>query len=299
MTTRSKGPLAGFGWLARGIKVGLRHPRPLLGGAALLLLACLLPSLLTLPMRLHAMHTGTPPTAAAVGWTMAGSMLLGLLIMPLYAGYLQVIDAAERGVPARARDIFGPYRDGDALRLIGFGLLMLLVYAAVVVIVVAAAGGGLIHWYMQVLTAPVSQPPALGLPDGFMTAIALFIVLGLFMTGVYAISLGQVALRRRGVFGALADGLAGALKNVLPLVSFALSLVLAWLVVGIAVMLIALLLALLGKLAGGWLVLALAAPLYIVLLLAMFAVMFGVMYHLWRDVCDEGVASGSMASTAA
>lgn len=80
---------------------------------------------------------------------------------------------------------------------------------------------------MQVLTAQASHlPPPTALPDGFGITIALFMLLGLLMTGFYAISLGQVALRQRGVFGAIGDGVFGVLKNLLPLLVFAVSLVL-------------------------------------------------------------------------
>lgn len=286
MTTRSKGPLAGFRWLKNAVSLSFRHPKALFGGAAFLLLACLLPSLISMPMQLHALHTGTPLSPASSGWIMAVSMLFGLLLVPLYAGYLQVIDAAERGVPVRAREIFNAYRQGEVLRLIGFGLAVLAVYIAFFGVIILTVGRGLASWYMQALTTQADHlPPAL--PAGFGTAIALLMVLGLFMMGFYAISLGQVALRRRSVVGAIGDGLKGALKNLLPLLTFAVSLFLSWIVVAIVVAIVAVLLSVLGKFVGAWLVWVLIVPLYIALVLLMFAVMFGVMYHLWRDVCDD------------
>ena len=293
MTTRSRGPLAGFGWLTQGFSASYRHPKPLLGGAAFLMLACLLPSLITLPLQFHAINAGTQPSVATFGWIMAISMLLGLLTVPLYAGYLQMIDAAERGLPARALDIFKPYRQGEALRLIGYGLAMIVVYVAMFGIIIAATGGGIASWYMQVLTAQAShQPPPTVLPDGFGITMALFMLLGLFMTAFYAISLGQVALRRRSVFGAIGDGMIGALKNLLPLLVFAVSSVLAWIVVAVALVIVLLLVTLLAKLISPWLVLVVIVPLYIALFLMMFAVMFGMMYHLWRDVCGDDTLSG-------
>jgi hypothetical protein len=304
MTTRSRGPSAGFGWLTRGISAGFRHPKPLLGGAGILLLVCLLPSLITLPMQLHSLQAGAQPSPASFGWIMAGSvllsLLLGLLLVPLYGGYMQLIDAAERGSPARARDIFQPYRQGEALRLIGYGLAIMAVYVAMLAIIIAAAGGGIVHWYMQLVTAQANhQPPPMTLPAGFGTAVALSMVLGLFMMAFYAISLGQVALRRRSVFGAIGDGIVGALKNLLPLLVFVVSFALAWIVVAIALVLVAGLLALLGKLVGVWLVLVLIIPLYIAMVLMMFAVMFGTMYHLWRDVCGDNVVTSMAPSIAA
>ncbi len=300
MTTRSNGPLAGFGWLKRGINVGYGNPKALLGGAALLLLGCLLPSVITLPMQMSAMRAGSPPDITTVGLGIAISMIVGLLLVPLYAGYLRVIDATERGLPARARDIFKPYRQGEVLRLAGYGLAMAALYVAMFAIVIAATGGGIARWYMQVITAQVNhQPPPVALPDGLGIAVALFMVLGLFMMGVYAISLGQVALGRRSVFGAIADGVAGTLKNLLPLLVFALSLVVAWIVVVIVIGLLAALLALLGKLVGVWLVFVRVIPLYIALVLMLFAVMFGVMYYLWRDVCGDDTVPAAAQAIAA
>jgi hypothetical protein len=290
MTTRSRGPLAGFGWLTRGTSVGYRHPKPLFGGAAFLMLASLLPSLITLPMQFHSLNVGIQPSPTTFVWMMAGSMLFGLLLVPLNAGYLQVVDAAERGLPTRARDVFNPYRNGEAWRLIGYGLAMMVVYLAMLGIVVAATRGGIVNWYMQLLTAQAShQPPPTALPDGFGTAMALFAVTALFMSAFYAVSLGQVALRQRSVFGAIGDGLIGALKNLLPLLVFAVSAVLAWIAVAIVFVIVALLLALIGKLVSPWLAVVLLIPLYIAMMLVMFTVMFGVTYHLWRDVCGDDI----------
>lgn len=300
MATRSNGPLAGFGWLKRGINVGYGNPKALFGGAAFLLLLCLLPTLITMPMQYGALRAGMQPSPATFGWIMAISAICGLLLVPLYAGYLRVIDAAERGLPTRASDIFRPYRHGDALRLIGYGLAMAVVYITAFGIVIAATGGGIARWYMQVMTAQANhQPPPATLPDGFGAGIALFLILGLFMLGVYAISLGQVALGRRSVFGAIGDGLVGALKNLLPLLVFVVSLVVAWIVLAILVVLLAALFALIGKLVGAWLVMVLMIPLYLAMMLMLFAVMFGVMYYLWRDVCGDDSLPAAAQSIAA
>jgi hypothetical protein len=291
MTTQSKGPLAGFRWLTNGISVGFRHPKPLLAGAFFLVVACLLPSLVTLPMQFHAMNSGAPLSPTTFGLIMAASILLGLLLVPLYAGYLLMVNAAERGLPLRALDIFNPYRKGEALRLIGYGLAIIAVYVAMLAIAITVTGGGIVSWYMQALNAQASHqlPPAL--PDGFGITIALLMLLALFMLGFYAISLGQVALNRRDVFGAIRDGVIGTLKNLLPLLVFAMSLALAWIVIAIIILLVVLLLTLVGKLIGSWLMLVLVIPLYIALLLVMLSAMFGVMYHLWRDVCGDDTVS--------
>lgn len=265
-----------------------------------MVLACLLPSLVTLPMQLHSISTGTPLSPATFGGIMVVSLLIGLLVVPLYAGYLQVVDAAERGLPARALDIFRPYRQGEALRLIGYGLAKVVVDVALFGIVIVTTGRGIASWYAQALAAQAShQPPPTAMPEGFGMTVALLMLVGLFIMGFYAISLGQVALRGRNVFGAIGDGLVGALKNLLPLLVFALSSILAWIVVAIALAIAVLVLTLLAKLISPWLVFVVLVPLYIALFLAMFSVTFGVMYHLWRDVCDDDIASGMAPAVAA
>lgn len=298
MATQFKGPSAGFRWLTDGISVGFRYPKPLIGGAAFLLVACLLPTLITLPMQFHAMSAGTPQSPAYIGWMMAISVLFGLLIVPLYAGYLQMIDAIEHGLPARAIDVFKPYRQGEAWRLMGFGLAIGVVYVAMLGIVVVGTGGGIASWYMQALTAQTTHQPPPGLPPGFGIAVGLFMLLGLLMMGFYAISFGQVALSRRSVFGAIGDGIVGALKNLLPLLVFAVSFAVTWVVVVIAFAIVAMLLALLGKLVATWLMFVLIIPLYVAMVLTMFAVTFGVMYYLWRDVCGDDIVTGATPAIA-
>lgn len=285
MTIRSRDPSAGFGWMARGVKVAYRHPKGLIGGAGFLVVACLLPSIATMPLQLRAIATSTPVSSAAFGLAMVAGMLIGLLLVPLYAGYMQMLDAVERGAPVRATDIFGAYRAGSALRLIGYGLVLMLIYLVTAGIIIAATGGGLVSWYMQVLAAQASHQPPPMLPTGFFVAMLLFMLLWLFMMGFYSISLGQVALRGRSVFGAIRDGAVGALKNLLPLIVFAVSLMAVWIVISIAMMLVILLLALLASLISVWLMIVLIIPLYIAMLLAGIAVMLSTMYQLWRDVC--------------
>ena len=299
MTTQSKGPWAGFGWLRRSISVGYRHPKPIFGGAVILLLIVLVPSLIMLPYQFHLRATGAPPNPALIIGIMAVSMLIGLLLVPLYAGYLQVIDATERGLPARATGIFDPYRHGEALHLIGYGLALVAIYLVLIGVIILAAGRGIVDWYMQVLTAQTQHLAPPGLPQGFGIAMALLTVMGLFMMGFYSVSLGQVALRRRGVFNALGDGFLGALKNLLPLIVLAASLVVAWIVAAIAIAIVIFVFALLGMLVGEWLMWVVIVPVYLVLVLVMFAVMFGVMYYLWRDVCESDTASGAAQTIAA
>jgi hypothetical protein len=288
MTTRSRGPLAGFGWLRNAVNLGHGNPKAVFGGAALVMLLSLLPSAATVPLQF-----AMTPGPATLGLVMAISLLGGLLLVPVLAGLLGVIDAAENGRPAKATDVFGPYRRGQWLRLIGYGLAMCGVYIVAAAIVIAIAGAGVWRWYMQAMTMQGETDPAAlqalqALPDGFGMAMALGTVLGLLVTGIYSISLGQVALGGRGVFGAIGDGIAGSVKNVLPLVVLAVCGLIAGLVLMLVFGLAVGLLAVVAKLIGEWLMFALLVPVYLGLMLILFVVMFGVIYHLWRDVCGGG-----------
>lgn len=291
MTTRRVGPEAGFGWLKNGIGAGFAYPKPLFGGAALLAVAVILPSLVTVPMQFLATQSGTPLSTTTSIAIMVISALYGLLVIPLYAGYLQVIRASRQAEAARASDIFQPYRRGEAWPLIGLGLLFLVLYVAGIALIVLAAAHGLVDWFVQVQATQAEHvlPPAL--PGGFWLAMALFSLFYLWMMGVYAISLGQVALNRRPVLEAIRDGMAGAWKNGLPLLVFALSAFGAGLVIMIAFVIVVIVLALLAKLVSVWLTLLVLVPLYVGLVLWMFTVMFSVSYHLWHDVCGEDAAT--------
>ena len=296
MTTRTRGPLAGFHWLRNAVNLGHGNPKAVLGGAALIGLLSLVPSLVTLPLQLGA-AADAAPDMGRFGLVMAISLLGGLLLVPAFAGYLGIIDAAERGRAARALDVFAPYRDGSTLRLMGYGLAMLAVYAIALVAIVAVAGAGVASWYMQAMANPNAASAMTEMPAGLGLAMGLGMALGLLIMGVYAISLGQVSLGGRSVLGSIGDGVVGSLKNVLPLIVLAVCGLIAGLIGAIAFGLLAGLVAVITKFVGSWF-LVLLAPLYLGLILVVFVVMFGVMYHLWRDVCGEGLGHDEAPSQA-
>ncbi|MBM7131857.1 hypothetical protein [Dyella mobilis] len=300
MATRSRGPSAGFGWLNRGFSAAFSHPKPLFGAAALVTLVAMLPTLITAPMQFHSLFAGTALQPNAFGWIMWLSMLVGLLVLPLYAGYLQIIDTTVRGQAIRVSNVFRPYRDGLALRVIGFGIAMLVVYSAILALILFTVGSSVAEWYVQALSAKLNhQPPPTTLPSGFGITFLLCLLCGTLMMGVYSIGLGQVALQNRSVVGAIADGATGALKNILPLFMLLLGLILAGIVVGIGFAVAFLLIALIGKLISLWLMPVLIFALYVAVILVVFTIMYGVMYQLWRDVCGDDRVTGTTESVAA
>lgn len=284
MSTRAMGPIAGFRWLMNAINLGRNNPKAVFGAAALSLLAMLLPSIVTLPLQV-----GATPGGGRFFTSVAVSVLLGLLVIPLYGGMLSVIDAAEHGRPTKATDVFAPYRHGGgALRIIGFAVCMLLVALAGFAIIVGIAGMDIIHWYMQVLAAQGSKaaPDVIRhLPAGFGTAMALLALFWLLLIGVHAVGYGQVALGGRTPLAALKDGFIGSIKNLLPVLALVVGMIVAWIAIALALLLVVGIAALLAKVVGMWLLFVVAVPVYIAMVLALYVVMFGVMYFMWRDVC--------------
>lgn len=296
MTTRAKGPLSGLDWLKRGLTCGRPNPRAVFGGAAVLMTAALLPSVLQAVLQL-ALRPGEQGAIAIAALT---TLLSVALLAPLMGGYLRLIHASVQGRPVHARDVFVPFQSRqDMRRLIGFAFVLLLVQ----LLAVSVLGGlfrdslaGLQDWLARVMElsqqaqqsrpgTPVPLPPP---PEGMGGFLGLGSLLALFVGGVFAVGLGQVALGGRSVGGALADGFAGAARNLLPLLVLA---VLAFALM-MAVSLGLALVVGIGALLHPALAAAVLLPLYVLFLIALYAVLFGIAYQLWRDVAGDVPAAG-------
>jgi hypothetical protein len=295
MQTRAMGPGAGWSWLKQAINLGRNNPRALFGAAALLMLVAIVPSVVQIVAQ-FAFHSVT-----ASLWIVGLAALVMLVVYPLLiGGFFRVIDATERNRPTHATALFDTFRSGrGAGRLIGFGLLLALIYVLALGAIVMAFGSEVPGWYLQVMQASQhatpGTPPALPpMPDGIGKVFGLGLLLMMFLGGVYSIGFGQVALTPRSVGGALADGVTGTLKNLLPLLVLTVIALLGMFGVAIVLGLALGLLAGLGSLVHPALGIALAIPAYIAFLIVMYVVMFGVMYFIWRDV-----AGGEPAATPA
>ena len=120
---------------------------------------------------------------------------------------------------------------------IGFVVLLTIVQNVLIVALVGILAKGVGSWYLENMQASMSgaaQAPVTSLPDGFGIAFIVVLVIGLFGYAVQAIGLGQIALRRSSVGSALADGVSGAAKNLLPLLVMALVAVAACIVLALA-----------------------------------------------------------------
>ena len=306
MQIRAMGPGAGWSWLKRGINLGVHNPRAVFGAAALLMAVGLVPSCVQLFAQyvLHAQGT-------ALMGVVAFFVLLSLLVYPLLiGGFLRVIDASEHGRPTRATALFDAFRGGHgAARMIGFSLVMTVAYVVLIYLVLRSFGPGFMDWYWETMNTAMQAsgsidpktlptPPAPPADVHFGRLFALVSVAMLFLGGTYAIGFGQVALGARGVGGALADGVVGTLKNLLPILVLAICAFVLGLVLVLCVALAGALLAVIGGLVSPALSVVLVLPVYFGMLLVLYVVMFGVMYFLWRDVCGASDAPSGDAIAA-
>lgn len=295
MTTRALGPGAGWDWLKQAINLGRNNPMAIFGGAALILLVVFAMAIV-LSLLVGALMVAIKP---GPGGSLAMSLVITipiLLVMAgLMVGYLRVIDAVEHGRPASAAGVFAGFGDfPTSLRAIGFIVVMAVVQNAIVVGLVALLAPDMGSWYLQNMQASMSgqtaqQVPVL--PAGFGTALALIWIVSLFGYAVQAIGLGQIALDGRGVGGALGDGVAGAAKNLLPLVVLMLIGIAAAIVLVVLAFLLVMLIGLLAKAIGMWIAFVLGIPLYLIAVVVALVVTFGIMYFMWREICGGAAPS--------
>lgn len=296
MTTHATGPLSGLTWLKRGINLGRHNARAVFGAAAILMFLWLVPSVVQL-MLMAALRPG--PMGASIIGVLTTLLAIGLL-PPLVGGYLRLIDASESGQPATASDIFAPFRHGgDARRLISFGAIMLVSSLVLFAVLLEFFGEGIAEWVTQIMTLSQqsngqldpSQVPAA--PEGLGRLIGLGSIAFLLFGSVWAIGFGQVALGGQRVRTAIADGVMGTLKNLLPLLFVAIVVALAFLPLGLILGLVFKVLEVGGSLIHPVLGSALLLVANLAFMVAMYVVMFGVMYYLWRDVCAPADTQGN------
>lgn len=290
-TIRGVGPFSGWRWLRSAINVGSGQPGAVFGAVALFALVGLVPTVVQLVLQF-----GLGMQQAEIMIAVGVLTLAMMLVYPLFVGgLLRVIDAAERGQPVRATDLFATFGRGrGAARLLGFGWLLLLLCVLVVIAILLPFGATLSQWNIEPALASgdaASLPP---MPAGLGLMVALGALATLFFSGTYAIGFGQVALSGRGVFGALGDGLLGSLRNALALLVLGACFIVLILAVTLVFLLVAALVSLVGGLVHQGIAVALVALVYLATMIGTNAVMFGVMYFMWRDVAGQDAAPPSL-----
>jgi hypothetical protein len=277
-------PLAGFGWLRNAVNVGARKPGTLILAAFLLFLVSMIPSLITMPIQY-----GMPGDMTAFVGAMVIALIAGLALSPVLAGFLQVIDAIERGQPARARDIFAAYRNGVATPSIVFGLAMMVLYVVVIAVALFTAAPGVGDLFLSRFTEGATAAPQMPDPEavqaGMWRLVGTMFALMLPVSGIWAIGLGQIAIGRRGAGEALMDGVTGAFKNLVPMLILAVVTILGGVLLFLLFALVLIVLGAIANFIHEYVAYAILVPLYFAFAMAIYVVSFGLAYFFWRDVC--------------
>lgn len=290
VSPRATSPAAGLRWLRKGVNTGRSHPLQLFTAAAVLGVLGLLPSAATYPLQ---------AAAATNTWILGLNLLIstvgGLALVPAIGAFFEMIHRSETGESVQIVALFAPYRrGGSGLRLLAFGALLLAVYIVLFALSIVVAGKGLVAWAHRLelaraahLTHSVPQSP-----DGLGILVLLLGVVFLFMAGVYALGLGQVAIARRPAWTAVREAMVGSVLNMVPITILTLMGLLVAVIGALAFTMAAALAAALGSLIAPWMGLALMIALYVASMLALYVVVLGTMYAMWRDVF--GVGGGAL-----
>lgn len=302
MSTRACGAGAGWSWLVQGCAVYRRGPGTLLGASALLV-AC---TAILFGIQLLARRAGGARAAAVCTGILVILALFGVVFPILIGGFMRVIHAVREGSTPRAWMVLQPFQPGHGgARLALFGLRMLALYVAFFALVFGTVGRALAGWYFSLLTAEAADAPAHAmapLPPGSGVAFALLAVFLVFYSAALAIGTGQVALGGQRSAAAFRDAVAGAFKNVLPLLVMTVCCLIAALLAMLVFGVLAAVMLLLARMLGGDGTIAAVAVilvLEILFALALYPVVVGIQVALWHDVTQGTAAPSRMAGRTA
>lgn len=297
MTARNVSMGAPFRWLTKAVDVGRRNPRALFGGFAILAVVGLVPTVVQ--MVLQAVLVEQP----VLMWSIYALVMVAALVAmpPLTGAAIRMMHACETGQPASAMDVFSGYRDSAfAVRMVLTALLLMAMYLLIVGVLLALMPGKelMIEVFSRSMaTPPGGQPDMSGLPEfdpaDLPWMLMWFLGAGLAMIAtmhVQMLAYCHAALGGHGPVASVAGGLAGSLRNVLPLFVFVLAMLavgfVVALVLGVVVGLLAAVLIMVSPVLAG----VVMVPVYLGLMLVAYVLIFGFYYHAWRDIFGEPAA---------
>jgi hypothetical protein len=287
VSTRSVGMGAPFGWLMKALDAGRRNPTALFGGFAMMMLVVLVPSAVQFAAD-KMLVVGSAAWIAVYAVAFVGSLVLA---PPLAGAAFRLLDACERGLPVRASAIFDGFRlPGFLARMVLLMLAFVAVYLLVLAVLYALLPGKdvLFEYFRRALAVtPGAQPDFTGLappPGGLFLWMLGSMFLLLVLGNAYMLAFAQAALAGRGIVDSLRDGFAGAFRNLLPFLGFAIAMFFVALVVALVLMLVVGLVAVVLTLVSPVLAVAVLAPVYVALLLGVYVIMFAYYYHAWLEI---------------
>lgn len=297
MTARNVSIGAPFRWLTKAVDVGRRNPRALFGGFAILTVVGMVPTVVQMVLQTLL------PEQMVLMWSLYALVMVAALVAmpPLTGAAIRMMHACETGQPASAMDVFNGYRDSAfAVRMVLTTLLLTAMYLLIVGVLLALMPGKelMIEVFSRSMaTPPGGQPDMSDLPDfdpaDLPWMLLWFLGAGLVMIAtmhVQMLAYCHAALGGHGPVASVAAGLAGSLKNVLPLFVFMLAMLaigfVAALVLGVVVGLLAAVLIMVSPVLAG----VVMVPIYLGVLLLVYVMVFGFYYHAWREIFGEPAA---------
>lgn len=279
----------GLAWFRAAIDLGGRNPKAVFG-AALLFIVVLYGLMLALAVGLVGFFLGANAEPDPSGMLMLGIplYLAVMMLMPiLMGGLMHVIREAELGRPVRARDLFAPFRTGQAKPLAALGLLQIVFGIIGVVLVFTIAGPNYWREYMGAIQqAMAGATPVFPQPRHPGLLFVLQLAFNYFTYAIILLSVPIVMFSRTTLPEAVRASLGAAVRNIGANLLAAVLFVGGTIVAAIVVML----LAWLATLIGGLVHAAVGTLLSMAILLGFGAVLLvvltGCAYLAWRDTFD-------------
>jgi hypothetical protein len=273
------GVAAPWRWLQQGTGLVRAHPRPLLGGAALLVAMALLPSVLAAVFA---------PLFSPAGAQALGAIASLLLYPPAVGGYLRLIHACQSGQDASPAAMFAVFADGPAARRLVIGnLIVLSGFMLLIALLAFALGGDALLGYLQQLSLlkPGDAPPEL--PAGALPFALALVLVGIYMLAAQGLAFAELALGARPPLPAVGAALGASARHYGVFLLFFLPAMflafLGFMLVALAAVLLATMLAVLSAVLGK-LVVGLCT---VVLMIALYALLFAFFYFAWRELSGE------------
>jgi hypothetical protein len=274
----------GLAWFRDAINLGSRNPKAVFGAALLLIGAMYVFALVLGVIAALLGHGGESEAASGALVFVALAMTLALMmLMPiLLGGLMHVIREVEAGRPARATDLFAPFRSGRLGQLATLGALQVVVAIVFGLLLVAITGTDYVKEYMAAMrdiTALMAMPP----PRHPVLLFVLQVGYNYFTYVAMLLAVPLVLFSHASVMDAVRAALRASVSNIAPnllaAVLFVLGTVVAFLVVFLLATLLGTLGALIHPIVGG----VLSAAVLLAFGTALLVVLAGGAYFAWRD----------------
>jgi len=281
-----------WAWARQAIELGRLNPKAVFGAALLVLLTLYgVVVLLVAVVSSFTLGAGHSPDAMEMlGWFAPAFVLMLLLLPILLGGLMHVIREAEAGRPVRARDVYVPFRRGQAGRLALFGIVQLLFGIAGGLIVVALAGSGYWTDYLAALNGAMNgNVPVLPEPAHPGLLMLVQMLFNYFSYAMLLFSIPLVLFSGARVLEALRGSFWAAVKNLLPNLFAGILFVGGVIAATLVLVLLATVATLLGSAIHAVVGVVLNAALFLLFGTVMLVVLAGGAYFAWRDTFgDEG-----------